>query len=102
MNNNNGFGTFVLGFIVGGVIGAIVALLYAPQSGKETQEYIRAKGIELKEKAIESTSSMGKSFDEAMGDIRKKADDFSQKAQEDSDVGAEATDESVEDIAIEE
>jgi gas vesicle protein len=31
---DNGFGTFLVGFIIGGITGAVVSLLYAPQSGE--------------------------------------------------------------------
>lgn len=35
--------SFLLGFLAGGAIGAIVALLYAPKSGKEMREDLREK-----------------------------------------------------------
>ena len=36
--SDGGSGDFFKGFLIGGMIGAVVALLYAPQSGKETRE----------------------------------------------------------------
>ena len=39
MSENNG-STNLLYFLAGASIGAVVALLYAPQSGKKTREYI--------------------------------------------------------------
>lgn len=44
-----GFGAFILGALVG----AGVALLFAPQSGEETQEEIRARAQKLKDAAEE-------------------------------------------------
>jgi gas vesicle protein len=41
-------------FIVGGLLGAGVALLMAPQSGRRTRLKIRDKGIELRERAAET------------------------------------------------
>jgi gas vesicle protein len=38
-------------FLAGAVIGAVVALLYAPQSGKETRKLLAKKGQQLKDKA---------------------------------------------------
>ena len=48
------FGIFLAGFFIGGLIGAAVALLLAPQSGEETRILIRDKSIELKDKASET------------------------------------------------
>lgn len=40
--------------IVGGLLGAGVALLMAPQSGRRTRLKIRDKGMELRERAAET------------------------------------------------
>ena len=42
---------FVKGLLIGGVIGAIIGILYAPKSGKETREDIAKKADELLTKA---------------------------------------------------
>lgn len=44
-------GTILTAFAVGALVGAGIALLYAPQSGKETRELIAKKGRDLKGKA---------------------------------------------------
>lgn len=41
-----GIGMFLLGLLAGAVVGGIVALLFAPKSGKETREMIRGKAAE--------------------------------------------------------
>lgn len=41
MAQNSGIDTFLAGFFIGGVIGAGVALLFAPASGKETRSYLK-------------------------------------------------------------
>ncbi len=51
---DNSLGAFLLGFIVGGLTGAIVSLLYAPKSGDETREYVKERAIELRDKAGET------------------------------------------------
>jgi|WetSurMetagenome_2_1015567.scaffolds.fasta_scaffold409899_2 gas vesicle protein len=51
MSDHDDFGAFLIGFIVGGVAGAVAALLLAPQSGEETRGLIRDKSIELRDKA---------------------------------------------------
>lgn len=53
MSNQNGGLLFFAGFATGGVIGASLALLLAPQSGKETRDQISDKGIELRDGAVE-------------------------------------------------
>lgn len=45
----SGVGTFLRGM----VIGAAVALLFAPKSGKETRELLNEKGTEIRDKAYD-------------------------------------------------
>ncbi|MFM7321830.1 MAG: YtxH domain-containing protein [Armatimonadota bacterium] len=42
---------FMLGLVIGGAVGAAVALLYAPRSGAETRDQLKHKGDELKDGA---------------------------------------------------
>lgn len=42
---------FVKGLLVGGLSGAVLAILYAPRSGKDTRQEIRDSAEELLEKA---------------------------------------------------
>ena len=44
-------------FAVGALIGAGVALLYAPQSGKETRKLLARKGKQLKDKAQDTVEN---------------------------------------------
>lgn len=50
MNKISGFFTFLLG----GLIGAAVALLYAPRSGEETRQVLVDNSQEIKNKALKS------------------------------------------------
>lgn len=68
-DSRNDFGAFMSGFVIGGLVGAAVALLMAPQSGEETRTQIRDKGIELRDQ-VEATT------DEA----RKRAESLAQEA----------------------
>ncbi|MBI4822764.1 MAG: YtxH domain-containing protein [Nitrospirae bacterium] len=52
-------GTVVVSFLLGGVIGAGVALLFAPRSGKETRQRIRELAEDVKDKA-----------DDLMGEVK--------------------------------
>lgn len=46
-----GSGSIFLSFLLGGLVGAGVALLLAPKSGKETRQQIRGLADEVKDKA---------------------------------------------------
>lgn len=48
MSENNGSSNLLF-FLAGASLGAVVALLYAPQSGKKTREYISDKADEGKD-----------------------------------------------------
>ena len=43
-------GDWVKGFLIGGLVGVVIGLLYAPKSGKETREDIAEKAKELADK----------------------------------------------------
>ena len=49
MSENGGdVGAFLAGFVIGGLVGAAVALILAPQSGEETRAQIATKGHDLR------------------------------------------------------
>lgn len=80
-DNNDDFGAFVSGFMIGGLIGAAVALLLAPQSGEETRLMIRDKGIELKDQ-VETTAGDARIRAEQMAqDARARASEAQQRGQ---------------------
>ena len=54
---------FLTGLIVGAVIGAAVAFLYAPQSGSETRRMVKEKASSIKEKASKAVSKIKGSAD---------------------------------------
>ncbi|MEZ0395130.1 MAG: YtxH domain-containing protein [Anaerolineales bacterium] len=57
MADRDDFGAFLVGFVVGGLTGAVVALLFAPQSGEETRTLIKEKSIELRDKAAQEAEA---------------------------------------------
>lgn len=92
MSDRDDFGAFLVGFIVGGVSGAIAALLLAPQSGEETRTLIKDKTIELRDQAAttveESLSKAEKAANEAvkkaetlLNDAKKKAAEVAEQGQ---------------------
>ena len=54
--------SFGIGLLAGAVIGGVIALLYAPQSGKETRQQIKEKATEVagavKEKASGAVNAL--------------------------------------------
>ena len=58
----------VIGFSAGAIVGAITALLYAPQSGLETRDKIREKFNDVSEKAGEAIDRTK----ETLTDVREK------------------------------
>ena len=53
MSATNEGGAFFAGLVIGGLVGAALALLLAPQSGEETRAIIRDKSLEYKDWAEE-------------------------------------------------
>jgi gas vesicle protein len=54
-DDRSGSGGVLLAFIAGGMVGAGLALLYAPASGRETRERISGLAEDLKKKSEEWT-----------------------------------------------
>jgi len=55
-DDSGGAGSILLAFILGAVSGAAVALLYAPQSGKETREFLNERANEARARAAEAAA----------------------------------------------
>ena len=74
-------------FFVGGAIGALIALLYAPQSGKETRKDIVRTARKIKketsqvvEDAIDSISEFADGVKEKVSNIIEHGKDISESA----------------------
>jgi gas vesicle protein len=70
MSDHDDFGAFLIGFVVGGVAGAVAALLLAPQSGEETRALIKDKSIELRDKAAEQADMVANRANEFAGQAK--------------------------------
>jgi len=85
-------GSVLLSFLLGGVVGAGLALLFAPQSGRETRQKIRELADDVKDKtteyahqAKEKVSSLvdeGKGYYDEKKSILKSAVDAGKEAYE--------------------
>ena len=72
MADRDDFGAFLVGFVVGGLTGAVVALLFAPQSGEETRTLIKDKTIELRDKAAEEAEILAAKAEKLAADAKTK------------------------------
>ena len=92
MAERDEFGAFLIGFIVGGLTGAVTALLLAPQSGEQTRTLIKEKSFELRDKASETIDDAYAQaeaaaieararFDELAKTTKSKAEELQQKGQ---------------------
>lgn len=70
-DNSNDLGAFLAGFVIGGLVGAAVALILAPRSGEETRRRIIDMSDELRETG-----------QERIGQVRGVADSYAQRAGE--------------------
>jgi len=84
MDENKTSKGLLIGFLAGGVVGAAIALLYAPKSGREMREQIRHKKDELiddtseylqiaKTKASDMINEGKRKSEELISDAKKKA-----------------------------
>ena len=46
MSKNNNSGLFMVGVVIGSMVGTVTGLLLAPRSGKETRRIIKKSGTE--------------------------------------------------------
>ncbi len=69
MSDCNNSGSFMSGMLFGLLVGGALGLLYAPQSGKETRKFIKAKAMFAKDKVLEGIDT-----------AKEEAVEFKQKA----------------------
>jgi len=69
MEHERGFGaTAVVAFYGGAALGAIAALLLAPQSGRRTREQLRGYARKAEDTIREAASEAGQRFEEAVSE----------------------------------
>ena len=76
--------SFLTGLLAGAAIGGIIALLYAPKSGRETREQIKNKFSELekeldnlKGKATQKTGKIKDELAEKLADLEREIENLS-------------------------
>src|SRR5512142_1124651 len=84
-SDSDEFGSFLVGFIIGGLTGAVVSLLFAPQSGEETRALIRDKSIELRDRAADTAEEALARAEAAAAEARTRADELAKEARSRAD-----------------
>ena len=84
MSDNNGSetGSFLAGFILGGLVGAAVAMILAPSSGEEARRKIRERGIELRDQIEDRAEETRKRAEDITGDVKTRAEKAAEEADE--------------------
>lgn len=82
---------FVGGLIIGGVMGAIAALLYAPRTGKETRRLLKKSLDNLPELADDLSAYLQANADHLSDNARHNWDGTLQRLQEAIAAGIEAS-----------
>lgn len=92
---------FIKGIFLGGVIGAVIGILFAPQSGRKTREDINRTAEELLKKAKqeyeETLKKSGKAYESAIKQLKHlesstkdKVGEMEEKVDELTELGKEA------------
>lgn len=80
MNKNSKTGFYA--FLWGGMIGAVIGLLYAPQSGEETRQRIKDESEEMMNKAVISAREVQNTARSTMQDAQTRLEAFNQETKE--------------------
>ncbi len=80
MAEQDEFGAFLIGFIIGGLTGAAISLIMAPQSGEETREFLKERAIELRDKAQETAQTTADQMGSTAAEVRTRANELADKA----------------------
>lgn len=85
MSERDEFGAFVLGFLVGGLTGAVASLLLAPQSGESTRTLLKEKAIELGDQVTVSVDDARAHAETITAEARTRSEAILAEARERAD-----------------
>jgi gas vesicle protein len=80
-------------FLIGGMIGAAIALLYAPKSGRETRKDITRSARRVKNSTVDL-------IEDAIDDVNDFVSDLKEKAADIVDQGVDLSDKAKKEIVI--
>jgi gas vesicle protein len=76
----NGYGRFLTGFLIGGSLGAMAGILFAPKSGKELRSELKQKGSEAFEDAKHMYGDTMEKAETILEDARRRAKELKEEA----------------------
>jgi len=80
MNKNSKTGLYA--FLWGGMIGAVIGLLYAPKSGEETRQFLIDEGDAILDKAVISAREVQDTAKSTIQDAQTRLEAFNQETKE--------------------
>ena len=72
---------FCMGLLIGGVLGALAGIFFAPKSGKELRSDIKEKGSEFLKDTKEIYADAGTKAKEIIGEVKHQAKDLKKEAE---------------------
>ncbi|MGK7958344.1 MAG: YtxH domain-containing protein [Crocosphaera sp.] len=91
MSNNNNSGLFMVGVVLGGMVGTLTGLLLAPRSGRETRRIIKKSADALPEMAEDLSTTVQLQADRLSDSAQKNWDETLNRLKEAIAAGIEAT-----------
>lgn len=75
-------GSGLAAFVIGGLVGGAIALLYAPQSGRKTRELLMTEGQETADKVMRSIREAQESVLRTIDDAQVRMEAMSEETKE--------------------
>jgi gas vesicle protein len=78
--HENQQGQFFMGFLIGGVLGALAGILFAPKSGKELRSELKEKGSEVLKEGKEIYTDAGMKAKEIIAEAKHQAEELKKES----------------------
>jgi len=78
--NEKDCGSFLRGFVIGGVLGALAGIFFAPKSGKELRSDIKEKGSEVLTEGKEIYADASMKAKEIIAEAKHQAEELKKEA----------------------
>lgn len=82
MAKQRGGSDFLAGLFIGGMLGALIGLLMAPQSGEETRAQLAERGIELRDELQKQAGALQDKMPAFVDEQRERIEEAIEKGKE--------------------